>query len=160
MSNLTVSKSEVIISAVRELLLGDNAATGNDVDSIDSYVSNRISRVDTNIDVNAPKIDLGVEEGQADLDLPTRTYFLTVAPITHMDGDVPQTTLDRISSRIDFLLNNKPSSLNGTSTATGKNLRCRLIIQESALRVPDTIERTYTKVLRYRVVCDDEQLTL
>ena len=158
MSNLAYSKAEVIISAVRELLLGDNAATGNTVGSINSYVVDRIAREDTNIEQDAPKITLSIEDGAAEHDLPSRTYFLTVNPITHMDGDTPQTTLHRIASRIDFLLNNKPASLNATAAASGKNLRCRLLIQESALRVPDAVDRFYSKIMRYRVICDDETI--
>lgn len=156
MSNQTESKDEIILAAARELLLGDNAATGNTVESIENYCTNRIQREDLMVKVDFPKIDISCEEGMADVSLPTRIYFLTIKPRTHMDGLNPQTTLDRIHARIDFLFNNKPSSLNGTSVAAGKNLRCRLCFQESALRVPDTVERTYTKVIRYRVICDDE----
>ncbi len=160
MSNEAFSKTEIIVAAARTILLGDNAVTGNTVGSIESYAANRIQREDLEVKVEFPKIDLSCEEGSAEISLPSRMYFLTVKPRTHMDGTTPQTTLDRLATRIDFLLNNKPSSLNGASTATGKNLRCRLLIQESALRIPDSVERTYTKVMRYRVICDDENLTI
>jgi len=159
MSNESYSKDEIILAAVREILLGDNAATGNDVGSIDSYVSNRIQREDVHVVIDFPRIDLSVEEGGAEVGLPTRRYFLVIKPRTHMDENTsPQTTLDRIGARIDFLLNNKPASLNATAAASGKNLRCRLLIQESALRVPDAVDRFYSKIMRYRVICDDETI--
>ncbi len=40
--------------AARELLLADNAATGNTVGSVDSYVANRIQREDPNVKADFP----------------------------------------------------------------------------------------------------------
>jgi len=160
MANQTESKTELILSAAREILIGDNAATGNTVESIESYCANRIQREDLQISIDVPKIDLSCDGGASEVSIPTKEYFLVIKPRTAMDSpDTPMTTLDRISSRINFLFNNKPSSLNGANIVVGKNLRCRLITEESALRVPDYIERTYTKVIRYKVRCDDEIIT-
>ena len=54
MNNEAFSKDEIILVAARELLLADNAATGNAVGSVDSYVANRIQREDTNVKVDFP----------------------------------------------------------------------------------------------------------
>lgn len=158
--NISESKAELILSAVREILLGDNTATGNTVGSIESYCANRIQREDLQSQIDFPKIDLSCEEGPEELELPTGLYFLSVKPRTAMDDNsAPQTVLDRMAARINTLLHNQPASLNSASVASGKDLRCRTIVKESVLRVPDTLDRSYTKVMRYRVRCDDEILT-
>lgn len=155
MSNIDNSKEEVLLQAVRKLLVDDNADTGKTVREIDYYVGDRIYLTDKNIDnATFPQIILSVDAAEDELGLPTGNYVLDVRTYVNIDDEYAKTKLKRIDARVLVLINKRSDSLN--SAVTGKNLRCRLIVKMSSLETTDPIAHLYIKRTSYRVILDDE----
>ena len=137
-------------------MVADNVDTGYELREIEYYCANRIYRGNLRITSVFPQITMNVEEGLDELNLPSGEYFLEMNVHEKFDAKHPQDTLDNISSRIQFLLNEKPDQLN---LATGKNLRVWLIIKLSALPLQDYVNRIFTKTVRYKIICGDETIS-
>jgi hypothetical protein len=159
MSNPNESKEELLLAAVRELLVDDNSDTGVTVREIHYYCADRIQREHVNADIAYPRIDLEIEVTDTATNLPSGNFFLNVTPKVGMNQSYAQTTLDRITQRCIHLLENQENNLNLAAAVSGKNLRVRLIQKESALRVPDGVFETFSKFIRFSVIMDDDVLT-
>ena len=135
MANEEYSKSKTILEAVRNIFVGDNANTGNDVREIEYYCADRVYRGNLNVGHDFPQITISVDEGINGLNLPSGEYFLEVNSHNKFSSSNAQDVVDNMSSRVEFLLSNKPNQLN--LAVTSKNLRCRIVRKLSALLTGD-----------------------
>ena len=155
MSN-ALAKEEVLVEAVRAILVADNADTGVTVREINFYCADRIYMSDKNADKAFPQIFMQTDTGQDQLNLPSGDYFFETTCCVKMDDTNPQQTLYRMDSRVLALINKKPNTLN--LAVPSKNLRCRLIVKTTSLKFTDPLAQLYMKTTRFRVILDDETL--
>ena len=154
MSNPTNSKEEVLMEAIRALMVADNVDTGVTVREIHYYVGDRIFPTEHNIDEEFPQFGIIIEAVTDDFNIPTGDYFAEVMSYTKKDALSAITTLLRMDARVLVLINKKPQSLN--DAVSSKNLRCRLIVKMSSFKTTDPIANLNVKRTRFRVICDDE----
>ncbi len=154
MSNISNSKEEVLLEAIRTLMIADNADTGVTLREIHYYVADRIFPTEQNMDEDFPQFGITTESVSDELNLPTGDYFVEVIAHTKKDAKYAITDLLRMDARVLVLINKKPQSLN--DAVSSKNLRCRLIVKMSSLRTTDPIAHLNVKRTRFRVICDDE----
>ncbi|MHA2363874.1 MAG: hypothetical protein ACXAC7_07940 [Candidatus Hodarchaeales archaeon] len=155
MSN-ELAKEEVLVEAVRAVLIADNTDTGGTVREIDFYCGDRIYMADKNLDNDFPQIFLNTDAAPDQQLLPSGNYFLETTCCVKMDYTNAQQTMYRMDSRVLALINKKPDTLN--LAVPSKNLRCRLILKMSSIRFTDPIAQLYLKNTRFRVILDDETL--
>lgn len=157
MPNLSEDKANLILQAAIKILTDDNANTGFALREIEFYVADRIQQEDSRVQIDFPKIDVFVEDGVAEIALPTMEFFLEIIPKTKIETAGSKTDLNRIAARTAFLLDGKPESLNAALLAVSAiPLRCRLLQKQSALRTTDAVLGIYFNTVRFFVQCDDE----
>jgi hypothetical protein len=156
MSNVINAKEEVLMEAIRSLMVADNSNTGNPVREIHYYAADRIFPTEHNIDEDFPQFGIVIESVLDDQILPTGEYFAEVISYVKKDYENSIRTLLRMDARVLALINKKHASLN--AAVISKNLRCRLIVKMSSLRISDPIAQLNTKRTRFRVTCDDETI--
>ena len=158
--NESYSKDEVIAEAIHSILTGDTSNTGKTVREIMYYISDakqiRYSS-EFNVEGTYPMITFKVEPTQTSEFLPTGEFLLTITTSIKASESIPQTTLKRITARIDALIDNKPNALNN-AVSSSKYLRCRRIKRTNSQEVHDAIKEVYKKVHYYEIQCDDEIL--
>jgi hypothetical protein len=155
-SNETYSKENVLLEAVRTLLVNDNSNTSKIVREIHFYCGDRIERDFVAARTVFPKITLSVDHAAVHSGLPSGTYFLDVTGHYEIGEQNSLTKLSRMMARSNFLLNEKHDNLN--VAVSGKNLRCRQILMLSSIGRKDEFLKHYLRTLRFSVVCDDEIL--
>ena len=73
------------------------------------------------------------------------------------NASTPQTTLKRLMSRVETLLDKKQDNLNAVNV--NKYLRCRIIIKVSSQEFEDFIKKVHRTITMFDVQCDDEIIT-
>lgn len=153
--NEKYSKSEVLIEAIVKILKDDNTNTGNIVREINYHAADRIYRKHVADKMTYPNIMISVDEFNNNLGLPSGRFSVEFKINVLQSEPYSFSVLDRIGSRIEFLLNKKTSQLN---LATSKNLRCRLFNKASGLVTSDDLIKVNIKTLLFDAICDDEIL--
>lgn len=154
--NLKESKSNILMEAVRTILVGDTTNTGYTSREIAYYCGTRIFRTRTEDDSAFPKITMDVDEYESELALPSSRCLLTIQAHVKKDMSYALTNLGNLSNRIEYLLNKQIASIN--LAVSSKKLRCRLINKVSGLLTTDELKEVHTKTLIFDVVLDDETL--
>jgi hypothetical protein len=157
MSNVNYSKENVILQAVRTLLVADNGTLTGDVKSIHTYCEDRIIR--KKIFTEAPGESLATMEvvsNGGDVGLPATRWFLTVTAIIPMDATNSQDNVSNFAERISILLNKKAMNLN--NAVLTKNLRCRLINRLAILNADDEVLKIYKRDVNFELIIGDEIL--
>jgi hypothetical protein len=157
--NQNVSKINLILGTVRDILIGDTTPVESsaEVKELNSYIAGRVYRSwSYNPDVKVfPQVTMICTDGASNLNLPSGKYSLDIKIWESFDASYPQTTIENISTRIDFLLNKQEKKLN----LSNSTLRCRQILRMDSINSTDVIDRLYTKTLYYNLICDDEILS-
>lgn len=154
--NLTEDKTNILMEAVRTVLISDTVNTGYTTREIKYYVDTRIYRTRQEDSSVFPKITMDVDEYESELSLPSARYLLTIQAHVKKDMSYALTALGNLSNRIEYLLNKKPSSIN--LVVNSKKLRCRLINKISGLLTTDELKEVHTKTIIFEVVLGDEIL--
>lgn len=154
--NSIESKTEVLYSSVYKILKNDKTDTGHTVREINFYVEGRIVRKNLRQNLENPKILMEITEQPSNLNLPTAKYLLELTAVVNETENYALTILDRIVSRIEFLLNKRPASMN--LAYTSKNLRCRTINKTSAIPYYDGLQKIHYKNIMFDIIVDDENL--
>lgn len=148
------ANENLILEASIGILVGDNTATGNAVECIQSYVADRIFRSNYVNTQTFPQITVFYEDAVQSLTLPSREGFLVITPWVSFTDAFPLTKLANITERIQNLIT--AASLN--LAVNGKNLRCRLVQLISAVKTSDALTECYANVIRFRLIIDDQAL--
>lgn len=153
--NEKYSKSEVLLEAIVKILKEDDTNTGNTVREMNNTVADRIYRSHINENLSYPNVVIGVDEYNSNLGLPSGKFTVEIKVSVLQSEPYSFSVLDRIGSRIEFLLNKKTSSIN---LASSKNLRCRIFNKVSGLVTSDDLIKVNKKTILFDVICDDEIL--
>ena len=78
---------------------------------------------------------------------------MRVTPFVQIDDNYAKTKLSNMAARAIYLLDKQSDQLN---LASSKNLRCRLISKMSSIESQDLLDKLYSNLITFRVVCDDE----
>ena len=152
--NESFSKVELMLTAIRTILVDDVYNTYKEVREIKYYAKDRIFRSNLNSKEIFPQIILSVDEMDSNIALPTQRMMLNISIYVNKNDSNAHTTLDRISSRIEFLLNKKNNNINNVEP--NKNLRCRKIIKVSAITSIDNLMDVISKTIIFDIIVDDE----
>lgn len=163
MSNVNYAKENVILEAVRSILVADNGTLSSDVKSIHQYVADRIIRKKAFLEPPEESlITMEVISRGGNYNLPSSSWFLTITAINPMEaepivaGSNAQDDVANMSQRIEYLLNKKHDDLN--NSVPTKNLRCRLINRISLLPTDDEKLKLYKRDIVFEMITDDEIL--
>lgn len=150
--NESYSKELSLLESFITILSNDNTDTGKDVREITYYVSDRIFR-EFNGGDNFPQINIEVNNDGANIGIPSAEYTAYFRVYNSYGNNYPQDTIDRICTRIIFLLNKNYNLINET---INKSIKCRFI-NHLATQRDDRIEiQVYGKVVIFNLICDDE----
>ncbi len=150
------SKTEILYSSIYKILKDDDANTNNTLREIHYYVKDRIIRKNLRHNLINPKILMEITEQISDLGLPTAKYLLELTVVVDETEQYALTILDRITSRVEFLLNKKQASIN--LAYPSKNLRCRTINKISGITSYDGLQKIHQKNIMFDLIIDDENL--
>lgn len=154
MSNVAYAKDNIILQAVRSILVGDNVNTNNDVREIHYYCADRIYRQFHNVNQPFPQIVMKVEAGDVEKGLPSGKYYLELMGCVSISDGHAQTKLSNMMARAEYLLAKQSAQLN--LAVVGKNLRARRVDKVSDFLDTDPIDKLHKKTIRFMVICDDE----
>jgi len=158
--NQNYAKENVILEAIRTILVGDNAILTTQVKSIHQYCEDRIIKKTAfteppgNTLIMMEIIRRGGQDG-----IPSSNWFLTITAVIPMDSLNAQDIVVEMASRIEFLLNRKPANLNSVVSST-KYLRCRYINHIGTIPVDDDVKKLYKRDVTFDIIVDDEIMKL
>lgn len=153
---MAYSEDNLLLEAVRTLLVDDNSNTGESVREIHHYCEDRIVRSNLKTLVNRPCITMYTVGGPSDLGLPTRQYMLHLTVNTDIETESSQDILNNLAQRVIDLLDEKPKSLNDK---VSENLRCRLVVLISNNFISDEDKGLNKRELIFRITLQ-KQITI
>lgn len=156
--NQNYSKQNTLLKSVRAILIGDTAVLATEVREIKYYVSNRIVQGQNPVSLLMPQVTMDVNDGMNEQLLPSGEYYLMIKCWVEQDSEAPNDTLNNLSTRIIYLLNNRYNELN--TKFPSENLRCRFIVKQSNTKHVDAVAKIIDRTILFRVIADDEILVL
>ncbi len=154
--NVSNSVQNLIFEGVKAIFTDDDVNTNKVIREMNYYIAGRVYRSNLIVGDTFPQATMNINELSDDSSLPSSVYMLNLRFWTKMGESVSQFNLANMISRAIYLLNKKPETLN--SFVTSGLLRCRFILKQSVIDANDDVAKLYSKLLLFKLICDDEIL--